>query len=130
MYCLENAVAKAAAEFEKIFFYCLGQSEGFCSGTIARWLGGVLQTVCTHTASMGGKREPFCSWAKAYRLPTMTVIAAVNLLVAALKSRDDNFTWVSLRRERDERGKPVQRIALGKLAGEGLLAECSVGTSF
>lgn len=60
----------------------------------------------------------------------MTVIAAVNLLMAALKSRDDNFTWVSLRWERDERGKPVQRIALGRLAGEGLLAECSVGTSF
>lgn len=60
----------------------------------------------------------------------MTVIAAVNPLVAALESRDDNFTWVCLQREQGERGKSAWRIPLGKLAGEGSLAECSLGTSF
>ena len=43
-----------------------------------------------------GSESRFCSWPKAYRFSTMTVIAAVNPLVAALESRDDNFTWVSL----------------------------------
>lgn len=104
--------------------------KGFVPGGLLIGLGERCESALTRMASMGGKREPFCSRAKAYRLPTMTVIAAVNPLVAALKSRDDNFAGFSLRWEQDERGKPVRRIALGKLVGDGSLAEGSLGTSF